>query len=159
MPPVVDPGRGRHAGKARRHLAEAAAGALVERPVADHDVRGPGGNRHRRVRHRRAGRAAAVADLAEEAQLWQAQLAGDGDFRVAVHGEGDQAVHVRGGQASVVQGGGDGLDRQAKLAAPGLLGELGRADAGHSRHRLVRGDGHRQPSEPGELARRTVAVT
>jgi hypothetical protein len=103
------------------------------------------------VLHGGAGGAAPVADLVEEAQLAQAELAGDGDLGVAVHGEGDQAVHVGGGQAGVGQGRGDRLDGQPKLAAPGVLGELGGADAGDRRP----GRHQRSPAGP----RRTVAVT
>ena len=76
--------------------------------------------------HGRAGGAAAVADLAEEAQPRDAELAGHGDLRVAVHGEGDQAVHVGRAQRGVVQRGPHRLGGEPELAAPGVLGELGR---------------------------------
>src|SRR6185312_16724764 len=59
-----------------------------------------------------------------------AELAGDGDLGVAVHGEGDQAVYVGRGERGVVQRGPHCLGGEAQLAAPGVLGELGRPDAG-----------------------------
>lgn len=110
--------------------AEAAAGALVERAVADDDFGDPGGDRQRRLLDGRAGRAAPVVDPREEGQLADAGRLGDGDLGVGVHGEGDQAVDVRGGQPGVVQGGTYRLDGERQFAAAGVLGELGRADSG-----------------------------
>ena len=133
MPAVVDPGRVRRGHRGGRHLAEPAARPLVQRPVADHDLGHPGRDGQRGLLHDRAGRAAAVADLAEERQLAGAQLAGDRDLGAAVHHERDQAVHVGGGQAGVVQRGADRLGGQLQLAAARVLGELGRAQAGDGR--------------------------
>jgi hypothetical protein len=84
------------------------------------------------VLHGRARGAAAVADLAEEAKTRDAELAGHRDLGVAVHGEGDQAVHVGRGETGVVQRGPHRLGGEPQLAAPRVLGELGRTDAGDS---------------------------
>ena len=104
VPAVVDPRRRRGGSQSGCHPAETAARTLVEGPVADHDVRRSGGDGHRRLLDSRAGGAPTVADLAEEPQLAEAELAGDGDLGGAVHGEGDQTVDVGGGQAGVGDG-------------------------------------------------------
>ncbi len=133
VPAVVDPARGRRRHRAPGHLAEPAAGTLVQRPVAHHHLRGPGGDGHRRLVHTAAGRAAAVADLAEERQLADAELPRERDLGHGVHGERDQAVHVGRPQPGVRQRGRRGLGGQAQLAAARVLGELGGPDPGDRR--------------------------
>ena len=106
-------------------------GALVEAAVADDDVGDAGGDRHRGLLDGRAGGAAAVVDPAEEPQLADAELAGDARSREEV-----SIVNVvspstsAGGQPAVGERVLDRLDGELQLGAPGLLGELGRADAG-----------------------------
>ena len=152
VPAVVHARGGGHGRGARRHPAEPASGPLVQRPVADHHGGRAGRDGHRRVLHGRARGAAAVADLAEVAQPRDAELAGDRDLGVAVHGEGDQAVHVGRGEPGVVQRGPHRLGGEPELAAAGVLGELGRPDAGDGGGLHGRGRG-------GHRAILTVAVT
>src|SRR5579859_2498456 len=79
--------------------------------------------------HRRRGRAAAVTDLAEEAQLGDAELARHRDLAVRVHGERDEPVDVGRAQTGVVYRGTHAFCGQPQLAAPRVLRELRRADA------------------------------
>ena len=109
--------------------AEAAPAALVERAVADDDVGHARGDGHRRLHDRAARRAAAVVDAGEVAQLADADVAGDLDLGVGVRGERDQPVDVGRLEPGVGDRGGDRLAGQLHLAASGVLGELGGADA------------------------------
>ncbi len=136
-------------GRRERELAEARLRPLVEAAVADHDVGDPGRDRHRRLLHGRAGRATAVVDPAEEAQLRYAELAGHRDLRGGVHRERRQPVDVGGGQAAVGQRGPHRLDGELQLGSAGLLGELGRPDA----------DDRRLAAEAHGATTRTVPVT
>ena len=54
------------------------------------------------------------------------------DLGVVVHGEGDHAVDVGRRDAGVVERGLHRFDRETQLAAPRVLRELGRTDAGDS---------------------------
>ncbi len=116
-------------GGGRLHLAEPVARAFVERPIADHDLRHPGLHGHDGLLDGRTGRPAAVVHPAEERQLRDAELTGDRDLGVGVHGEADESVHIGGFEAGVVECVADRLGGELELASPGLLGELGRADA------------------------------
>ncbi len=107
-------------------------------------------------------------DPGKEGELAHAQGLGHVDLRVGVRGVGDHALHLARCDAGVGQGGVDRLDGQAKLAAPGVLGELGGPDA---HHRGVPGKGmgsgtgpghHSTPlvlSAPAGKSKRTVPVT
>src|SRR5690606_26245688 len=110
-------------------LAETRDRALVEGAIGDDHIGHAGGHGHRRLLHGRAGRAAAVTDVAEELQLRNTGGAGDGGLGVVVHGERGQTVHIGGRETGVGQRGGDGLRGQAQFAAAGSLGGAGRADA------------------------------
>ena len=110
--------------------AEAAARALVEGAVTDDDVGHPGGDGQRRLLNGGAGRAAAVVDAAEEAQLADAQAARDVDVGVGVRAEGDHALHLGRRQTGLLQRQVHRLHGQAQLGAPRGLGELGGPDAG-----------------------------
>jgi hypothetical protein len=96
-------------------LPEAAAGALVEGPVADDRRRGAGRHRHRGVKDRAAGRPAAVVHPGEERQVADTGLPGHRDLVVGVLGEGHQAVHVGRRQPGVAERGQHGLGRELKL--------------------------------------------
>ncbi len=116
--PLLDPG------------PEAAPGTLVEGAVADDDLCNPRGDGEGGLLDGGAGRAASVVDTGEEGQVPDAGRLGDGDLGAGVHGEGDHAVDIGGGESGVVEGGVHGLDGELELAAAGVLGELGRSDAG-----------------------------
>ena len=158
----VDLGGGRE-----RELPEPRLRPFVEAAVADHDVGHVARHRHRRLLDRRAGRAAAVVDPAEEPHLLHPQLSGDRDLGGGVHGERREPVHVVDAQPTVGQRGADGFDGELQLGAPGSLGELGGADADDRRpagetHPSTPGfrDGRRAPSSTtGVAATKTVPVT
>jgi hypothetical protein len=130
---VVDAGGVRALNQPKLHLAEAHAGAFVESPIRHNAIRDAGGHGHGGLLNGGAGRAAAVVDLGEEFQLTDTGGPCHGDLGVGVHGERDHAVDVAGGQAGVIEGVEDRLGGQAQLAAPGVLGEVGGADAGDRR--------------------------
>ena len=69
-------------------------GAFVERAPAHHHVGDAGRDGHRRMHHGAGRRAAAVVHAGEEAQVADADIAGDVDLVAGVHGEGDHAVDV-----------------------------------------------------------------
>jgi hypothetical protein len=148
VPAVVHPGGGRLQAGAG-YLAEPPPRTLVQRAVAHDHLGDPGGDRHRRLLHDRAGGASPVAHLAEEPQLAKAELAGQGDLGGAVHGERHQPVDVGGRQPGVGQRGGRRLGGQPQLAAARVLRELGGADAGY------RG----RPGDHGAFPMWTVPVT
>ena len=125
---VVDTGRVGIFHQPGLHLPEPHARALVESAVRHHAVRHSGGDRHRRLLHGRARRTAAVVDLREELQVPDSGRPRDCDLGVGVHRERDHAVDVRGRQARVVERIQHRLGRQPKLAAAGVLGEVGGAD-------------------------------
>ena len=110
--------------------AEAVAGALVEGPVADHDVGHTAGDGHGRLVHGGARRAAAVVDAAEKREVADAQGAGHVDLGIGVGREGDHAIDLGRLDAGVPQRRGDRLGGEAQLARARVLGELGGADPG-----------------------------
>ena len=156
VPAVVHPTRGRGGHRGPGDLAEPVAGALVQAPVAHHDLRSSGRDRHRGELYASASRATPVAHLAEERELAYAQLAGERDLSGVVHCERDQAVHVRRSQPGVGQRRRRRLGRQPQLAAPGVLRELGGPDPGDRRRP---GDHAAPPAWPAGRTTRTVPVT
>ncbi len=120
---------GRHRRPVLDASAEAAAGALVERPVADDVVGDAGVDGEDRLLDGAARRASSVMDAREERQLADAEVAGDLDLGVRVGRERDHAVDLGGLEPGVGDRGLARLDREAHLGAAGLLRELGGADA------------------------------
>ena len=115
--------------QAQLHLPEPRARAFIERPVCDNAIRDTGGHRNGRLLDRGAGGAAAVMDLGEELQVTDAGGARDGDLGVRVHRERDHAVDIGRGQPRIVERVEHRLGRQPKLAAAGVLREVGGSDA------------------------------
>ena len=119
-------------GDAPAHLGPGAAafgGALAGPPRHGH-VALTGGDRHRCVAHDAAARAAAVADLGEERDVTEAQVAGDVDLATVFHREHRHPVDLGGLHAGVVERGRDGLARERQLGVRQPLGERRLPDAG-----------------------------
>ena len=113
----------------RARAAEPEPGAFVECAVAHHGVGRARRHRHRGLHDRARRGPAAVVHPAEERQVADADVSRDLDLVARVHREGDHAVDIAGPQSGVVDRGFDCLAGELELAAPGLLGELGLADA------------------------------
>ena len=126
------------------YLAEPLTRPFVESPVCHNAIRDTGRHRDGRLLDRRARRAAAVVDLGEELQIPDAGGPRDGDLGVGVHREGDHAVDVTGCQTGVVERVQDGLGGEPKLAAAGVLREVGGADA-DDRRLAGQFTGHQNP--------------
>ena len=113
--------------------AEPVPRALVERPVGQHIVGGSGVHCHGGHRHRGASATTAVVDHAEEPQPRDAQIPGHIDLVVALHAEQRHAVDRRRVEAGVGTCGQAGLGGQLHRGPPGVLRELGGADADDGR--------------------------
>ena len=87
-------------------------------------------DRHRGVADRRAASPAAVADLAEEAQVRNAEVARDLDLRRRLHVEAHETVDARRREPGIRERELDRLERDLALAAADVLRELRLADAG-----------------------------
>ena len=149
-PAVLDAARIGVDGQTRHHLSEPVFRALVEGPIGDHHFSDSGGHGQRGLLDGRCRRTTAVADLAEERQITDSGGPRHGGLQVGVHGEGDQAVDVRRREPGVVERVEHRLGRQAKLAAAGVLGEVGRTDTGD---RGLAGEHQRSSSSCDERSR------
>jgi hypothetical protein len=85
-----------------------------------------------------------MMDLGEELQLPDAGGTCDGHLGIGVHREGDHAVHVTRCETGIVERVQDGLGRESKLAAAGVLGEVRRTDA-DDRRLAGQFSGHQRP--------------
>ena len=74
-----------------------------------------------------------MRDAAEELEIADAHRAGDLDLFVVIHRVGGHAVDVGGTEPGVIECSRHRFAGQAQLAAPRVLGELGRADANDGR--------------------------
>ena len=110
-------------------LPEAPPRALVERAVDHHRIGRARCDCGRGVLHRGARPTPAAPCARGEAQLRDADAADDRQLVVDVDGEGHRAVDVGGGEAGVGDGRRHRLAGELQLAAAGVLGELGLADA------------------------------
>jgi len=105
-------------------------GAAVACAPANDGARPAGFDRHGGVAHRRATSSAAVANLAEEAQVRNAEVARNLDLRSRLHVEAHEPVHVRRHEAGIIERQPDCFERDLALAAADTLGELRLADPG-----------------------------
>src|SRR5689334_6921233 len=99
------------------HLRPGTAGRrpALATPPRHGDLALSGGHRHRGVTGDAATRAAAVADLAEERDVAQAEVAGDVDFLGRLEGVRRESVDLTGIDGGVVERELDRLEREPLL--------------------------------------------
>ena len=97
-------------------------------PPGDRDVALTGRDGHRRVQDRAAPRAAAVADLREEREVAEPDVARDVDLAVQLHRVRRHAVDLRRSDPAVVERDRDRLTRERQLGVVEPLAERGLAD-------------------------------
>ena len=117
-------------GQTAHHLTETEFRALVEGTVGDDHLGHARRDRQGGLLDGRRRSAAAVPDLAEELQIPDPGGPRHRGLQVGIHCEGHQAVDIGGGQARIVERVEHRLGGQPQLAAAGVLGEVGGADAG-----------------------------
>src|SRR5262249_3876930 len=105
-----------------------AARAALARAPGDADAALPGGDRHREQAHGRRPRAAAVADLGEEARVARAAVLRDRGLVARLHRVGGEAVDLRGSDARVLERGEDRLAGERALGGLEALREGGLPD-------------------------------
>ncbi len=109
--------------------AETHARAGIERAIEDDAFGQPRLDRRRGLGDRAAAIDAAELGLAVIGQARQAERVEDRRFADVVPGIADEAVDLVEVDTGILDGGGDSLDRELQLAAPGIGRELGLADS------------------------------